>query len=92
MQKPADPFERIDQDGSGSIDRAEMEAFSESIAEKTGEAPDVDEFFARFDADGDGQVSKSEAPQPGEEGGFRPPPGMGMGMPSGMPPMGAGPI
>ncbi len=63
MQRRPDPeemFNKLDTDGNGGIDQAELNAFAEKIAAKTGEAMNVEETFATADTNADGLLGQEE--------------------------------
>jgi len=76
--KPEEMFAKIDSNGDGSIDRTEMQSFSEQISNQDGDAIDISQMFAEIDTDGDGAISQDEflAAKPPA-----PPQGMGPGEP-----------
>lgn len=86
---PEDLFNKIDADGDGSVNAAELQTMADHMAEKMGDqAPSVEELMTQMDTDGDGAMSFAEfeagrpqGPPPGGRQG--PPPGGGQGM---MPP------
>lgn len=54
-------FERVDADGSGSVDATELQGSLDKLAEKTGRsAPDATALVQQSDADGDGSLSAKE--------------------------------
>lgn len=54
-------FDRVDTDGSGGIDKAELQVKLDSIAARTGRAGvQAEDVFAKVDTDGDGSLSKRE--------------------------------
>lgn len=74
------PFDKIDSNGDGSIDKTEFSSFADEISERTGRSIDVDQKISELDTDGDGLVSQEEFKAGRPEG---PPPEM-MGMMGGM--------
>lgn len=71
------PFDKLDQNGDGTLDASEISAMAEEITEMTSQAVDTDELLAQLDSDEDGLISEAEfeenrplGPPPG------PPPGM----------------
>ncbi|MBI4775513.1 MAG: EF-hand domain-containing protein [Deltaproteobacteria bacterium] len=74
------PFEKLDSDGDGSLDKVEISSMAEKLAQKTGESVDADEIVSKLDTDGDGLVSQEEFEAGRPEG---PPPGMMGGGPMG---------
>lgn len=54
-------FAKVDKDGSGSVDKTEMQGMLDHIASKTGtEAGNADELLTRMDSDGDGSLNTDE--------------------------------
>ena len=54
-------FAKIDSNGDGSVDKAELQTAFDAIAQKTGgTAKSADALFGKFDTDGDGKLSASE--------------------------------
>lgn len=55
-------FSKIDTDGSGGLDKSELQAMLNQRASDTGstEAIDSDELFSRLDADADGSITEQE--------------------------------
>jgi len=70
------PFEKIDSNGDGSIDKTELSSFDEMV----GRSGDVDQKISKLDADDDGLVSQEEFESGRPQG---PPPGMVSGMQAG---------
>lgn len=63
--KPCGPkpdFSKIDTDGSGGLDKSELQSMLSQRATDTGstEAIDTDELFSRLDADADGSITEQE--------------------------------
>ena len=90
-------FSKVDADGSGNVDKSELQTMLDKISERSGQSlGDSDELMTKLDSDGDGSLSKSEL-----EAGMKdlmPPPSSTMefaqragGPPPGPPPDGAGP-
>lgn len=94
-------FNRMDQDGSGGINKNELSAVLEKMSEKTGTTVDNDQLFSQYDSDGDQELSQDETknlmeslrPEVSQLGGMQAMQGMmgmgGMGMggmQGGMPP------
>jgi Ca2+-binding EF-hand superfamily protein len=52
-------FAKMDTDGNGSIDKVELQSFSQQFADKV-KGPSADEILSQMDTDGDGQISKAE--------------------------------
>jgi Ca2+-binding EF-hand superfamily protein len=52
---------KIDQNSDGSIDKSEMQALVDKLAEHSGQSISVDELFSQYDADADGTLSADEA-------------------------------
>ena len=87
-QSKDDLFNKVDRDGSGSVDTDEMTAFTEHMSAGS-DGPEVAS-FRTLDSDGDGSLSQAEfdagRPQANREGASTPPRGaQGVGGP---PPMG----
>ena len=76
----ANPFDKVDSNGDGAIDKTEFSAFAVEMSEKTGRSVDVDQEMAEIDTDGDGLVNPEELEAGRPEG---PPPGMMVGMKGG---------
>lgn len=76
--KPEEMFAKIDSNGDGSIDKTEMQSFSERISNQDGDTIDISKMFAEIDTDSDGLISQDEflAARPPE-----PSNGMGPGQP-----------
>ncbi len=54
-------FAKVDADGSGSVDKTELQGMLDHIAEKTGQpAGSADDLMTQMDADGNGSLSKNE--------------------------------
>ncbi len=78
---PEEMFQRLDADGSGGLDRSELQAMIDRMAERHGgEGPSAEELMSSLDNDGDGTVSFEEHEAGRPQG---PPPGGG---PRGAPP------
>jgi len=77
---PEEMFQKLDTDGSNSLDEMELQAMIDRMSERMGgeNVPSVDDMMAKLDGDGDGVVSQEEL-EAGRPAG--PPPG---GMPPGM--------
>ena len=73
------PFDEMDTDGNGSLNKSEISSLAEKMSEKTGESVSADDLMARMDSDEDGQVTQEELKSDCPQG---PPPGM-MGMSGG---------
>jgi Ca2+-binding EF-hand superfamily protein len=94
-------FAKVDSDGSGSVDKTELQGLADKVAKATGgDSVNTDDIFSKSDTDGDGKLSKDEfdsalksiMPQPSStvdfaqaHGAGGPPPGAG-----GPPPGGGG--
>jgi len=77
------PFEKIDANGDGSLDKTELSSLTDRISKMTGKSVDADHMISKLDADKDGLVSQEEFKSGRPQG---PPPGMMGGMqPGGMP-------
>lgn len=57
---PQQMFNRMDKDGSAGVDKAELSAMAEKVAERTGNEIDVDSLMETYDGDGDGVLSQVE--------------------------------
>jgi len=74
QQMQSKMFSRIDQNSDGGVDKAEFQALSDRMSERSGMEIDVDERFSSLDANGDGKIDQDEF----AAGGPPPrPPGMG---------------
>lgn len=75
--KPEEIFAKIDSNGDGSIDKTELQSFSEQISNRDGDTIEISKMFANIDTDSDGLISQEEflAAKPAE------PRGMGPGQP-----------
>ncbi len=63
MRKPPsaeEMFSRVDADGSGSVDKTELQGMIDKVSQRTGESLDVDEVLASADTNGDGAVDQTE--------------------------------
>ena len=84
---PGEIFDKVDLDGSGTLDQTEFQALADKISEATGKDVDVEELFAAYDENGDGVLNEEESLTATEENrpdGPPPPPPGGMGgMPGG---------
>jgi Ca2+-binding EF-hand superfamily protein len=58
--KPEEMFAKMDANGDGSVDKAEMQSFSEEIANQDGDTIDITKMFADIDTDSDGKISQDE--------------------------------
>lgn len=85
---PQQMFNRMDKDGSSSIDRDELSAMAEKMAEKTGTEIDVDSLMEAYDGDGDGVLNEAETQAAMEslKDQMGPPPAGGPGAGGGPPP------
>ena len=73
------PFEKLDSNGDGSLDKTEISSMAEKLSEMRGESVDAGQIISKLDSDGDGLVNEEEFEAGRPEG---PPPGMmGGGMP-----------
>jgi len=50
----------LDQNSDGSLDKSEIQAFADKIAERTGQTVDVDNLFTQYDSDANGTLSVDE--------------------------------
>lgn len=59
---PAEMFAKVDSDGSGGVDEAELQTMLEDISQKTGTSVDGNaaELLSQMDSDGDGSLSQTE--------------------------------
>ncbi len=58
---PQNAFNKMDVDGSGSLDAAEVQSMSDMMAEKMGtDAKSVEDIMTQLDGDGDGALSFAE--------------------------------
>lgn len=57
---PAEKFSELDVDGNGAIDTKELAVLTDGIAAKTGEAINVEEASAAYDANNDGLLEQDE--------------------------------
>ncbi|BBO91778.1 EF-hand domain-containing protein [Desulfosarcina ovata] len=82
---PSEMFSNDDEDGSGGLDKTEFSTLAQQISQATGEDIDVDELYATYDVDGDGELSEEETQAVMEDYRPEPPPeGEAMGgMPGG---------
>ena len=59
--RAATMFAKVDADGSGSVDKTELQGMLDHIAEKSGNSlGSADELMTKMDADGNGSLSQSE--------------------------------
>jgi len=54
------PFEQLDSNGDGSLDKTELSSLADKISEMTGQSVNVDELVSKLDSDEDGLVSQEE--------------------------------
>lgn len=75
---PEEMFAKIDANGDGSIDKSELQSFTEKMSNQDGDTIDISKMFTDIDTDGDGAISQDEflAAKPPD-----PPQGMGPGQP-----------
>lgn len=85
---PQQMFNRMDKDGSSSIDKDEFSAMAEKMAEETGTEIDVDSLMEEYDGDGDGVLNQEETQAAMESlhEQMGPPPAGGPGAGGGPPP------
>lgn len=59
---PAEMFAKVDTDGNGSVDEAELQTMLDDISEKTGTSFDASagDMLSKMDSDGDGSLSQTE--------------------------------
>lgn len=59
---PAEMFAKVDSDGSGGVDEAELQTMLDDISQKTGTSVDGNaaELLSQMDSDGDGSLSQTE--------------------------------
>jgi Ca2+-binding EF-hand superfamily protein len=59
---PAEMFAKVDSDGSGSVDEAELQTMLDDFAQKTGTSVDASagELLSKMDSDGNGNLSQTE--------------------------------
>jgi len=80
---PQQMFNRVDKDGSGGIDKDELNVMAEKIAEHTGNEIGVDSLMEEYDGNGDGTLNRGEthaAMESLREAMGPPPPPQGGGM------------
>lgn len=53
-------FAKMDTNGDGKVDKAELSSFLDGMAQETGKSMDVDKIFAEVDTNNDGYISKDE--------------------------------
>ena len=53
-------FNKLDTDGNGGIDQAELQGMADKISEKTGKEINVTELSETYDADGNGLLGQDE--------------------------------
>jgi Ca2+-binding EF-hand superfamily protein len=59
--RAAKMFAKVDADGSGSVDKTELQGMLDHIAEKSGQSlGGADELMTKMDADGNGSLSQTE--------------------------------
>ena len=85
---PQQMFNRMDKDGSAGIDKDELSAMTEKMAEASGTEIDVVSLMAEFDGDGDGILNQDEthAAMESLKAQMGPPPNGGPGAGGGPPP------
>jgi len=59
---PAKLFSKVDADGSGGVDKTELQNLLDDVAQKTGvsNSTSTDELFSKIDSNGDGSLSQDE--------------------------------
>jgi Ca2+-binding EF-hand superfamily protein len=85
---PAEKFQSLDTDSSGTLDKTELSELAKELAKMAGKTLDLDAAITTYDADGDGALNQEEMDTMMQET-MGPPPSMGlMGPPppGGMPP------
>ena len=60
QQRKEEMFARVDTNGDGGIDKAELQVMLDKMAERDGQTRDVDELFTQFDVNGDGSLDQTE--------------------------------
>ena len=60
LQQVSVEFDRLDADGSGAVDRAELIEVSKKQAGERVSEEKLNEFFSSFDANNDGKVTRQE--------------------------------
>ena len=85
---PQQMFNRMDKNGSSGIDKDELSAMTEKMAEASGTEIDVDSLMAEYDGDGDGVLNQDEthAAMESLKEQMGPPPNGGPGAGGGAPP------
>jgi len=83
---PAEMFSKIDEDGSGGLDQAELSDLATKLSEMTGEDVDAEELLSEYDTDQDGQLSEEETQALMDDHRPEGPPSGGMGAMQGPPP------
>ena len=85
---PQQMFNRMDKDGSAGIDKDELSAMTEKMADASGTEIDVVSLMAEFDGDGDGILNQDEthAAMESLKAQMGPPPNGGPGAGGGPPP------
>lgn len=59
---PAKMFAKVDADGSGGVDKSELQSLLDDVTQKTGvsNSTSTDELFSQIDSNGDGNLSQDE--------------------------------
>ena len=57
---PAEKFQNLDADGSGTLDKTELSELAKELSKMTGKTLDIDASITTYDADGDGALSQEE--------------------------------
>ena len=83
---PAEMFSKIDEDGSGGLDQAELSDLATKLSEMTGEEVDAEQLLSAYDTDQDGQLSEEETQALMDDHHPEGPPPGGMGAMQGPPP------
>jgi Ca2+-binding EF-hand superfamily protein len=60
IQRQAKLFAKVDSNGSGGVDKTELQSLLDDINQKTGKTLDADKLFAAMDGNSDGSLSSAE--------------------------------